>query len=406
MPGPGPMMMKPPAFCLGKLKTGDKVREKKSGIVFLIAGHEHENWKGITTLITDCVIKNASYDAREPDSTNKFIREFGNPDYPLSNIHQWLTADREDWYHPSHFKDMPPEGEYIERTPEFYYHSPNYPEMNILRGPFDYRNEPGFLTRFSKRFVQAMRPVRIPVAVTKENGLIEKGELYTAVFLPSMREVGYNEYDPFELGSRFELFENPIYRICGPDPRAINMPENYKYKDVLWWFMTRNSIPENPGYIFKITPGYRGGVFASRQAMLHRCNVASGVRPMINISSMYPVSERPGEDGVYDLIDPMPGMLGPSHNMLAIPGNLTQTLSVNGKVDDKLVPGCVCTNLTCIRHGLCEACRYYHSSGYGSIHLFEPTCEGDHFKMNPAIVEMCHDDLGRAVMCFNDAAAL
>ena len=359
MPMPG--FMKEPEYCLKKLPVGAKVREQRSGIVFLVAEHRHEGWN-CTTLITDCVIKNASYDAMEPDSQNKYIRAFGNSDYILSNIHQWLNSDQEHWYHPSHFKDTPPAGENISSTPEFYYHCPDYPEVGKFKGPFDYVREPGFLTWFSQEFKNSIVPVKLPVFTVKETGQLLKEELYTGVFLPSLCEVGCEYQDPEHTGTRFMLFEDPIYRVCGPTASACEQEDDYEYSDALWWFMTRSPSIEKPGMVFKITPGYRGGIWASRQAMLHRCYVASGVRPMINVRQNIMVSEVPDENGVYDMILPKGSVPAGGHDMLAIPGNLSQVLSVTPRIDGHYSPGCVCTNFTCIRLGMCDSCSYYHSS--------------------------------------------
>lgn len=396
-----PNMFKQPEHCVAKLPVGAKVREQKSGIVFLVAEHGHSGWP-CTTLITDCVVKNASYDAAEPDSQNKYIRAFGNSDYPLSNIHQWLNSDAETWYHPSHFKDMPPENDYISRTPEYFYTSPCYPEVNKLRGPFDYVCEPGFLTWFSKDFVNGIVPVRLPVFTVKETGLLRREELYTGVFLPSLCEIGCEYQDAEGIGERFKLFEDPIYRFCAPTAEACGMPNGYDYRDVLWWYWTRNPNVEKPGMVFRITPGYRGGNFASRQATLGRCHVASGVRPMVNITGNFPVSAIPDAEGVYDLTPPPTGIPSKGHDMLAIPSDLTQTLTVNQGEDDPFAPGCVCTNLACVRNGMCQACSHYHSSGMGVVTLFEPTCKLDHQTAPFHLVERCFDELGRRVREFKE----
>lgn len=396
-----PNFMQQPEHCLGKLPVGAKVREKKSGLVFLVAEHNHANWRG-TALITDCIVKNASYDAREPDSQNKYIREFGNSDYPLSNIHQWLNSDEEHWYHPAHFKDMPPENENISSTPKYFYTSPSYPEINQLQGPFDYANEPGFLTWFSKDFVNSIRPVRLPCFTVKENGRLVEEELLTGVFLPSLCEMGCEYQDSEGVGERLALFEDPAYRFCAPTPAACGMPDGYEYRDVVWWYLTRNANLEKPGLVYRITPGYRGGDKASKQAMLCRCFVAAGVRPIVNLDSNFPVSAAPDEDGVYDLVPPKYGVPSKGHDMLAIPSDLTQTLTVNPKIDDVFNPACNCTNTDCIRQGLCEACTHYHSSGDGVVTLFEPTCKIDHGTAAFHLVDRCFDDVGRRVRTFKE----
>ena len=48
------------------------------------------------------------FDSQEPQSPGRERRRGGNSFYPLSNIHNFLNAEREEWYEPTHTADQPP----------------------------------------------------------------------------------------------------------------------------------------------------------------------------------------------------------------------------------------------------------------------------------------------------------
>lgn len=51
------------------------------------------------------------FDAKEPSNPNTNIQKYGNSEYVLSNIHQWLNATKGayEWYTPQHSYDAPPD---------------------------------------------------------------------------------------------------------------------------------------------------------------------------------------------------------------------------------------------------------------------------------------------------------
>ena len=83
---------------LGEIGISRKVYDRESGIMFRVAGQDHYG-PGITTLLTDCVIGVRALDAAENGPEGRYPFEqsgkFGNNNYPLSNLHQWLNSREE-----------------------------------------------------------------------------------------------------------------------------------------------------------------------------------------------------------------------------------------------------------------------------------------------------------------------
>ena len=159
---------------LGEIGISRKVYDRESGIMFRVAGQDHYG-PGITTLLTDCVIGVRALDAAENGPEGRYPFEqsgkFGNNNYPLSNLHQWLNSREERWYHPAHERDNPPVSPYLRY------------------GEHPYLETPGFLTGFSQTFRDSLVEVEIPVLVRTIRG---KGELPTVkacAFLPSRTEM-------------------------------------------------------------------------------------------------------------------------------------------------------------------------------------------------------------------------
>lgn len=55
--------------------------------------------------ITESVLNYLMFDAKEPNSGDYGCRNYGNPNYNLSNIRQFLNSEDEDWYIPQHAAD-------------------------------------------------------------------------------------------------------------------------------------------------------------------------------------------------------------------------------------------------------------------------------------------------------------
>ena len=80
---------------LGEIGISRKVYDRESGIMFRVAGQDRYG-PGITTLLTDCVIGVRALEAAENGPEGRYPFEqsgkFGNNNYPLRNLHQWLNS--------------------------------------------------------------------------------------------------------------------------------------------------------------------------------------------------------------------------------------------------------------------------------------------------------------------------
>ena len=130
---------------LKQLPVDTKVRERTSGIVFLVGEHGHDGYKG-TTLVTDNVIGQACLDAPEDKNPNERLRLTGYNYYAFSNLHQWLNAEGEDWFQPAHEYDTAPSEENIAKRPNCYDN----------HGYNAYFTKPGILAWFGKIFRDAI----------------------------------------------------------------------------------------------------------------------------------------------------------------------------------------------------------------------------------------------------------
>ena len=297
---------------LKDLPIGTKVREQKSSVVFLVADHNHTAYKG-TALVTDCVIKLACIDAAEPDNPEAGQKEFGNNFYPSSNIHQWLNAKEIDWYKPAHKFDAPPITENVDHGRLDFYEVPFYSEEAKFVGDFSYRNDPGFLTWFSKGFVGSLREVEVPCHVDPVPGKVQHGppiphSLKAKVFLLSAPELGFEEAQPVTEGFRFPLFSDGRMRVAAPTPAAIRRPEDYVYDDCSMYYWLRTPVRGSSNMCLLYDSDHRIGDFKSTPISSRTpagptyVRSVCGIRPALNLDSGVTVSDKPDNDGIYTLV--------------------------------------------------------------------------------------------------------
>ncbi|WKY45984.1 DUF6273 domain-containing protein [Eubacteriaceae bacterium ES2] len=108
----------------------------------------------IVTLALKTALKNMEFDEAEPGNPDEWRADYGNNDYRLSNIRQWLNSRGNDWFRKQHEYDAPPE-------------------------VYEYTN--GFLTDFTEKELDAIKK-------------LENGDLF---YLPSVDEVDLVTGDEF-----------------------------------------------------------------------------------------------------------------------------------------------------------------------------------------------------------------
>ena len=271
---------------IGNIGISRKVYDKKSGIMFRIAAHDHYG-AGITTLLTEYVIGVRALDAAETDPrkfrTFEMNGTFGNNNYPKSNLHQWLNSMEDNWYTPTHQYDTPPTAE------------------NLRYGEHPYLETPGFLTQFSDTLKSNLAETNIPVLVRTKRGEGEAQEIKAYAFLPSRSEM--NKGDEIGIGDGKPLpifYDHYIFKaVPSPDQlekygRSWNPeePEKGLFFDKAqmydpkfgWWYYMRTPSTMY-SYMERVMSPY-GSV-----SYTYAYNDVVGLRPLINISSDTPAAD-------------------------------------------------------------------------------------------------------------------
>jgi hypothetical protein len=291
---------------LKKLPIGTKVSEQQSSLVFLVAAHNHTAYTG-TMLITDCAVRLASFDAAEPANPDAAIKESGNNFYPDSNVHRWLNADEVDWYKPSHEFDAPPVPENINRGRQDFYEVPFYAEEAKFTGDFSYKKEPGFLTWFSREFVDSICEVDVLCHDNAASGPTQHGpaEPFLArskVFLPSAPEMGYEKDANGTEGFRLPLFNDARMRVVGLLPAAIGKPADYVYDNISIWYWLRTPAPGSSSSALVYNSDHKFGDYNPASTGQLPVNIINGIRPALNLESGTTVADTPDARGVYTLL--------------------------------------------------------------------------------------------------------
>jgi len=290
-----------------ELPIGAKVKEEKSGEVFLVADHHHTGYNGLL-LVADNVVMYACMDAAEPDNPDKEIAEGGNNDYELSNIHQWLNSAEGQWYHPTHPYDAPPVDDNIDYGDQEAYEVPFFSDEAKFLGDYSLENKSGFLSWFSKEFVDALVVNDIPCYTPPLPGEIHYGPvppkyIKAKVFLMSASELGYEDLRFGNEGSRIRLFNEPRMRVAVPTGRALGRGPEYVYNDIAFCYFLRTRLNGASKNQFM--------VFASEHKVGDVNNVVlkggyarsvNGIRPALCIKSDTAVTDTADENGVYTFV--------------------------------------------------------------------------------------------------------
>lgn len=289
---------------LRDLPIGARIRESQSGTIFIVADHMHTGWIG-TTVVSEAAVKITCIDAAEPDNPDEEIQRNGNNRYSLSNLHQWLNADCNNWYKPTHEYDAPPaEAAISMRTDVF--ESAKYDKDALLLGPYAYDNEPGYLARFSPKFTAAIIESRIPCfGQPVDPDIIHFGppsaeEVPCKAFILSASEIGLEDEPRWE-GYLVRLFRDPRYRMCAPESAAIHREPDYIYKQsaLATWVRSPLGGSSCMGKIYQAE--HKFGDVVGATLMPHPVNYAAAIRPAMNLSDDVKIGKRDGS-GIYELI--------------------------------------------------------------------------------------------------------
>lgn len=245
----------PKTIALSELPVGAKIQDPNTKyydapIVWLVADHGYYG-ETLTTLVSERILTFKAFDASEPNNSSDWRADFGNNDYKVSNIAQWLNSNEGNWFKPLHVYDQAPTEEFVSSRP--------------------YADESGFLTNFSEEFIQHINDT-----------------VLGKVFLLSDEEVGLAK------GKRLKLFENEDYRKTKPTKECVQIDNEGDENEPDWWWLRTPYF----GNSHSARSVNNSGVLICNNAWYsHR-----GVRPALNLLSKIRVKAEPNENGVYEIV--------------------------------------------------------------------------------------------------------
>lgn len=284
------------------LPIGSRIREGKSGDIFIVADHQHMGWKG-TTLVAEEAVMISCIDSAEPSNPDASIAAGGNNRYIHSNIHQWLNSASDNWYTPMHeYDEIPSEDGIVMRTDVF--KSALYDHDAELAGPYSYHDKPGYLSRFSKTFTDALIENNILSFGVFDPDIIHYGpptpeKVPAKAFLLSSAEIGFEDEPRYE-GFLVKLFQDARYRMCSASAEALHKAPDYVYKQsaVAYWLRSIKGGTKDQAKIFQTE--HKLGDVIEIKTDVHPVNYAAGIRPAMNISDDLPLTSR-DEYGIWNI---------------------------------------------------------------------------------------------------------
>lgn len=277
---------------LKDLPIGSLVKEPASlihgdTIVWKVVDKNHTNYPtNSVTLLTDKIITFNTFDAKEATNPDKdYAVNYGNTDYSVSNIRQWLNSNASagNWYSAQHDYDAPPSAENL---------SQQYTHFS------GFANRAGFLTNLSAQFKNLILPTTVTSPVGEDVVNTIENQL---IFLPSETEVGRGVGSTrVAIGTIFEYFGSVEVGSGAYKTTATIGALNDAITSGLDRVVLTADTTKVYNYMFRHTEfseSYIGTSDGSEYAY-----DIFGVRPVCNIVDTVYVTERPGEDGCYTII--------------------------------------------------------------------------------------------------------
>ena len=244
---------------------------------------EHGHYgEGQTVLISEKVLQFMCFDAKEASGGSSDRTKYGNSNYPVSNIDQWLNSDKGagQWWSKTHSYDQAPTNDNV---------SSNYNE---------YDQKPGFLNGFSTEFKNELIEASLPyMQPTKEGGT--KITVKRKVFLPSVEEIGGTQEGEGTTIAYFKTGEPAAY----PTAQAVSNSEYSSDSTVnvnkfaYYWLRTKHTSSDD--YYVRLKNNSSGAGLSGFNAYN---GDTSGVRPLVNLSSSIRVSDSADTSGVYSIV--------------------------------------------------------------------------------------------------------
>lgn len=281
---------------LSDLAIGSKVKFGKHSIngeipepiIWTIVDKNHTGYPtNSVTLNTTQIIDVRAFDSYEPNNTNTNRATYGNNNYQVSNLDQWLNKSDADgkWYQATHKYDSPP-------------------STITSSGETSYEERPGFLHFFTSQERASLLPTTLKVLMPRIDA--NAGTIQTInrkVFLLSLTEVGLGSENNLNDGTAISYFTSStraktITEQTFNNTKAIvtHLPSDHNAYHY-WWLRTPNYADTfNVAGVLNDASGTRENYTAKTTNI--------GVAPAINLSSSLKVTTTTDEDGCYTFIWP------------------------------------------------------------------------------------------------------
>ena len=155
---------------------------------------------GYQVAMTKQIIDFRAFDAKEPTNTNSDRKKYGNSNWSVSNISQFLNSDQESWYSAQHQYDALPISDNLYE----YMNGTNYNAYN---------NHKGFLYYWSDKDKSLLKDMTLTLANNTET---DGGGSYTwtgKVWLPTYTQMGFGNNNSISEGTQFSKFIDNDSRI-------------------------------------------------------------------------------------------------------------------------------------------------------------------------------------------------
>lgn len=245
-------------------------------IIWRVIGQNHYG-SGQVSIQTENIIKLACFDAIEASNSDSYRKQYGNNNYAVSNIRQWLNSDALSWYSAQHSADAPPSN------------------ANVWNNYNEYDAFPGFLNGFTTDEKNAI----LSTTITYGKASVDGGGTATLtdkVFLLSCTEVGLS--GDHVCGTKFSIYSSDAARVAKPTADAVS---NSEYKDSSlntssgWYWWLRDAYAS---YSYDARFVYEAGALNGNYAYFG----GLGVRPALNLPSSISLSSSTDSDGCYTLV--------------------------------------------------------------------------------------------------------
>lgn len=265
---------------LSSLAAGAKVEFltfKGQKVVWRVIG---KNLTGMpaesTTLLTDGIIALMPFDAKEPSNSDSNRKNYGNNDWVVSNIRQWLNSDKGAgaWYTAQHSADQAPD------------------KANVNSGYNAYQSWAGFLNEATSDEKDALLETSRQIGGRSGNAT----SCTDKVFFLTSNEVGLETIA--NNGTKIAYFTDNASRIAYPTAQCVSINEwsgQASSTSTAWYWWLATSYPSDS---YNVRHVYPDGSLDYNLAFRGRF----GARPACNLKSDILVSDSTNAEGNYTII--------------------------------------------------------------------------------------------------------